>query len=84
MTTSTMTATDGTTTKTAYLILPLCFSPYFSLAPSQVGLDKLSSTKEVVATLQEELTVLQPQLVKTMKEVRRPACRCLPQVQSLR
>lgn len=35
----------------------------------QVGLDKLSSTKEVVATLQEELTVLQPQLVKTMKEV---------------
>lgn len=37
----------------------------------QVGLDKLSSTKDVVATLQEELTVLQPQLVKTMKEVRR-------------
>lgn len=36
---------------------------------SQVGLDKLSSTKDVVATLQEELTVLQPQLVKTMKEV---------------
>lgn len=35
----------------------------------QVGLDKLSSTKEVVATLQEELTVLQPQLVTTMKEV---------------
>lgn len=36
----------------------------------QVGLDKLSSTKDVVATLQEELTVLQPQLVVTMKEVR--------------
>ncbi|CAM9798815.1 unnamed protein product, partial [Choristocarpus tenellus] len=36
----------------------------------QVGLDKLSSTKEVVATLQEELTVLQPQLVKTMKEAK--------------
>lgn len=34
-----------------------------------MGLDKLSSTKDVVATLQEELTVLQPQLVKTMKEV---------------
>lgn len=37
-----------------------------------MGLDKLSSTKEVVATLQEELTVLQPQLVKTMKEVTPP------------
>ncbi|CAN0405179.1 unnamed protein product, partial [Ascophyllum nodosum] len=35
----------------------------------QVGLDKLSSTKEVVAKLQEELTILQPQLVVTMKEV---------------
>lgn len=40
----------------------------------QVGLDKLSSTKEVVATLQEELTVLQPQLVKTMKEVTIGTC----------
>ena len=80
MTMSTMTATNSTGTNTAYLILP----PFLSLSLSQVGLDKLSSTKEVVATLQEELTVLQPQLVKTMKEVRRPAFSCLPQVQSVR
>lgn len=40
-----------------------------------MGLDKLSSTKDVVATLQEELTVLQPQLVKTMKEVTLPVYR---------
>lgn len=46
------------------------FSAYTCVSPSKVGLDKLSSTKDVVATLQEELTVLQPQLVKTMKEVR--------------
>ncbi|KAG5177491.1 dynein heavy chain and region D6 of dynein motor-domain-containing protein [Tribonema minus] len=35
----------------------------------QVGLDKLASTQGVVATLREELTELQPQLVVTMHEV---------------
>jgi hypothetical protein len=34
-----------------------------------VGLDKLASTQGIVATLREELTELQPQLVVTMQEV---------------
>jgi dynein heavy chain, axonemal len=35
----------------------------------QIGLDKLSETKGMVGTMQEELTILQPQLVKTQQEV---------------
>jgi dynein heavy chain len=35
----------------------------------QIGLDKLSETKSMVATMQEELVILQPQLVRTQAEV---------------
>jgi dynein heavy chain len=35
----------------------------------QIGLDKLSETKKMVAVMQEELTILQPQIVKTQQEV---------------
>ncbi|CAM9108221.1 unnamed protein product, partial [Ectocarpus fasciculatus] len=35
----------------------------------QIGLDKLSETGKMVAVMQEELTVLQPQIVQTQKEV---------------
>ena len=35
----------------------------------QIGLDKLSETKKLVGVMQEELTVLQPILVKTQAEV---------------
>lgn len=35
----------------------------------QIGLDKLSETKKMVSVMQEELTVLQPQIVQTQKEV---------------
>ena len=35
----------------------------------QIGLDKLSSTKEVVSSLKEEIEILAPQLVVTQKEV---------------
>ena len=34
----------------------------------QIGLDKLSETKSMVAIMQEELVVLQPQLVRTQAE----------------
>ena len=34
----------------------------------QIGLDKLTETKSMVAVMQEELVVLQPQLVKTQAE----------------
>ncbi|CAM9395971.1 unnamed protein product [Phaeothamnion confervicola] len=65
-------------TPTSYLELLGSFRKFLSLKREeldrdrrrlQVGLDKLGSTKEVVSSLQEELTVLQPQLVLTMCEV---------------
>ena len=34
----------------------------------QIGLDKISETKRMVADMQEELVVLQPQLVRTQSE----------------
>ena len=34
----------------------------------QIGLDKISETKRLVADMQEELVVLQPQLVRTQSE----------------
>lgn len=35
----------------------------------QIGLDKLSETKQMVSVMQEELVLLQPQLVKTQADV---------------
>ena len=65
-------------TPTSYLELLSSFSKLIQAKRNEIstkinrlqsGLDKLSETKGVVGTMQDELKVLQPQLVKTQEEV---------------